>query len=104
MIAPESLREDGHPARHPSLPVFATDSKIIKGNRYIYVDLRSREIETVSSFLNPPDIDREIRCDPHPRWNRDGTMLCYDGLINGSSQLLGIKIEKTNRNEMEKIV
>ncbi|MDP6506630.1 MAG: hypothetical protein QF886_23595, partial [Planctomycetota bacterium] len=41
----------------------------------------------VGRFLSPPEISGEIRCDLHPRWNRDGTRVCFDSAHEGERQI-----------------
>jgi len=41
----------------------------------------------VGKFYSPPDRQGEIRCDLHPRWNRDGTQICFDSMHEGSRQV-----------------
>ena len=92
ILAPKKLIRDGHPAINPKGNLLATDCYPIKGKRYVYiVDMKSEEIFTVASFENPPHIDGNIRCDPHPRWNRDGTQLSFDGLGPNGRQVYVIK-------------
>ena len=38
-------------------------------------------------FRSPPELSGEIRCDLHPRWNRDGTKVCFDSAHEGARQL-----------------
>jgi Tol biopolymer transport system component len=89
ILFPELLKTDGHPTLHPTGRYLATDTYIINGKRHVYIiDLKTGELHTVATFDNPKEINGDIRCDPHPRWNRDGTQLCYDGLNkNGERQI-----------------
>jgi len=41
----------------------------------------------IGGFYAPPELDGPIRCDLHPRWNRDGTKVCIDSLHEGSRQI-----------------
>jgi hypothetical protein len=34
----------------------------------------------IGRFHGPFPPDGEIRCDLHPRWNRDGTQVCIDSI------------------------
>jgi hypothetical protein len=94
VLAPERLTWDGHPALNPKGNLLATDCYINEGKRNVYiVDLKSEEVFTVASFKNPRNIDGIIRCDPHPRWNRDGTQLSYDGLGPNGRQIYVIDVK-----------
>jgi hypothetical protein len=42
---------------------------------------------TLGRFYSPPELAEEIRCDLHPRWNRDGTQICFDSAHEGERQL-----------------
>lgn len=80
-IAPDKLTRDGHCHVSPDGTLMATDTYIVNGHRHVcIVDLGSGDVHRIASFANPPWIDHNVRCDPHPRWSRDGKQLCYDGL------------------------
>ena len=38
-------------------------------------------------FYAIPEITAEIRCDLHPRWNHEGTQVCFDSVHEGSRQM-----------------
>ena len=38
-------------------------------------------------FYAPPEVTGQVRCDLHPRWNRDGTQVCIDSAHEGSRQM-----------------
>jgi hypothetical protein len=37
----------------------------------------------IGRFYSPPELRGEIRCDLHPRWSRDGRMVCIDSAHEG---------------------
>ena len=41
----------------------------------------------IGRFFSPPELDGEIRCDLHPRWNRDGRQVCIDSAHEGVRQM-----------------
>lgn len=41
----------------------------------------------IGRFFAPPELAGEIRCDLHPRWNRDGTRVCIDSAHEGQRQM-----------------
>ena len=94
-IAEDTLTRDGHPPVSPDKQLMATDTYIVDGRRYVYiVELESEEVHEVFSFDNPPKFDREIRCDPHPRWRPDGTQLSFDALGENGRQVYVIDVNK----------
>lgn len=42
---------------------------------------------TIGQFYSQPELTGEIRCDLHPRWNRDGKTICFDSTHEGSRQM-----------------
>lgn len=80
---------DGHCSYSPDRQWILTDS---------YPDLESKRslilfwpaddlCVTLGRFYSPPELGGEIRCDLHPRWNRDGTQICFDSAHEGTRQL-----------------
>ncbi len=41
----------------------------------------------LNQFHSPPAFTGPFRCDLHPRWNRDGTMVCIDGCHGDTRQV-----------------
>jgi hypothetical protein len=38
-------------------------------------------------FHSPPAFSKDIRCDLHPRWSRDGCQISFDSVHDGTRQL-----------------
>jgi hypothetical protein len=94
IIAPKELTWDGHPVFSPDKRYLATDSYIRNHKRYVYiVDMKTEKIHEIASFHNPIRFYGRIRCDPHPRWNYDGSQLSFDGLGKNGRQIYIIDIK-----------
>ena len=52
----------------------------------LYEVATDRRIDIGRSYSPSRDPD-ELRCDLHPRWNRDGTQVCFDSVHEGSRQI-----------------
>lgn len=48
----------------------------------------------IGAFYSPPETTGEIRCDLHPRWNRDGTQVCIDSVHEGSRQMYVLDVSE----------
>jgi len=53
---------------------------------YLY-DTRSRKRHPIGHFLSPAEYTGEWRCDTHPRFSRDGKLVCIDSPHGGGRQL-----------------
>jgi hypothetical protein len=47
----------------------------------------------IGRFLSPP-VTWEIRCDLHPRWNRDGSKVCIDSVHEGTRQMYVLDVSE----------
>lgn len=52
----------------------------------------------LGQFYSPPDLKGEIRCDLHPRWNRDSTKVCFDSVHEGARQMYEIDVTEIVAN------
>jgi hypothetical protein len=41
----------------------------------------------IAEFYHDPSLIRRCRCDLHPRWSRDGKMVCVDSTMHGDRQM-----------------
>ena len=79
-VANEYLTSDGHPQ-------VTTDGKYILVDTYpdrfrnqhlLIYDIDNKHCELLLKYKIPFKYRLERRCDFHPRWNRDNTMICFD--------------------------
>ncbi|MDP0495279.1 MAG: hypothetical protein Q7Q73_03635 [Verrucomicrobiota bacterium JB024] len=54
-------------------------------------------LHLLGRFLAPP-MNWEIRCDLHPRWNRDGTQICIDSIHEGTRQMYILDVAHLTNN------
>ncbi|MBE7465550.1 MAG: hypothetical protein HS116_18900 [Planctomycetes bacterium] len=89
LVGADVLTRDGHCTYSPDRKWMLTDqypdSK--RERPLILFRLRDGQRFDVGSFYTPPVCDGPIRCDLHPRWNRDGTQVCIDSPHEGTRQM-----------------
>lgn len=75
---------DGHCSTSPDGQWLLYDSYPRQGYRSLYLyNLRQRRGITLGALLDMPVPVVDIRCDLHPRWNRAGTGISFDGTFEG---------------------
>jgi hypothetical protein len=88
-VAPDVLTEDGHCTYSPGRRWILGDT-YPDGDRkralYVYDTLTGRRL-SCGEFHSPPELSGELRCDLHPRWNRDGRQICFDSAHEGTRQI-----------------
>jgi hypothetical protein len=57
--------------------------KVANGRRY-----------DLNTFHSPPTFTGPTRCDLHPRWNRDGTQVCFDGCHEPTRQVYVVDVNE----------
>lgn len=82
------LNNDGHPSYSPNRKLIVTDTypdrsriaeiKIMNG-----MDEKDNNVKTIVRVFAPFKYDNDTRCDLHPRWNRNGNLVCFDSVYEG---------------------
>ncbi|CAG7647125.1 hypothetical protein PAESOLCIP111_05317 [Paenibacillus solanacearum] len=99
-IDPGFFLRDGHCSYSPDRKMMLYDSYPDKRHmRHLYVyDLEKRKGVTLGSFHSPPGIDGDIRCDLHPRWDRNGTRISFDSVHEGRRGLYVMDLRNVLRH------
>jgi hypothetical protein len=85
------LTENGHMSYSPTTMrwmISDTYPDPVTNERILF--LFNTETDTridLGSFYADPGLKKENRCDLHPRWNRDGTMVCIDSVHEYERQM-----------------
>jgi hypothetical protein len=85
-IAPDLLTEDGHFSRHPVHELMLGDTYPDATGHLtliLYSLKTGRRIEVARIFHGVATEALALRCDLHPRWNRNGTQISVDYCENG---------------------
>ena len=94
----QQLSNDGHPSYCPtdnSLVVFDTypsrsrvqEVKLGRDN-----DTTGDSVKVIARVFSPFKYDNDTRCDLHPRWSRDGKIICFDSVFEGHRGLYVVEI------------
>ncbi|OAS15642.1 hypothetical protein [Paenibacillus oryzisoli] len=96
MIDNSFFLRDGHCSYSPDRQYMLYDSyPDADGYRHLYVySLKNKRGLTLGSYYSLPDIDGDIRCDLHPRWNRAGTHISFDSIHEGKRHVYAMDLRK----------
>jgi hypothetical protein len=85
MIGKGALTRDGHCSFSPDKQWLLTDEYPDAERRSPLLLWRWPDGPRVElgRFYQPPHLTRDLRCDLHPRWNRDGRQVCIDSAHEG---------------------
>jgi len=96
VMAPDRMPENGHNTYLPGNRWILNDTYPDKQrvqHPYLY-DTRTNRRHPLGHFLSPREYTGEWRCDTHPRYSRDGKLVCIDSPHNGGRQLYLIDISR----------
>ena len=103
IVGEKHFTSDGHPQFSPDGRYILTDTYPDRFRRQhlILYDYHNDKRVNVASLQLPIKFMREARCDFHPRWNRDGTMICFDSAHTGKRSLCTIDLkENTTKDQI----
>ena len=92
------ISNDGHPSYCPtdnSLVVFDTypsRSRVQEVKLCRDTDVEGKDLKVIARVFSPFKYDNDTRCDLHPRWSRDGRIVCFDSVFEGHRGLYIVKI------------
>lgn len=93
-VAEEKLLTDGHPTYSPNGKCFVTDTYPDfkrKQHLYIYKE-ETDELISLATIYSNIKYRNDCRCDLHPRWNRSGNKICFDGAQKSKRQVYVIDV------------
>jgi hypothetical protein len=92
------LTKDGHCSYSPNREWLLVDMK--NGDVFIKVLLirvADGHRYDVGNFYSPPELRGDVRCDLHPRWNRDGSQVCIDSAHEGTRQIYVLDVAELTK-------
>lgn len=64
-----------------------------RNQHLMLLDVKSGRRHSLNKFYSPKQFTGPVRCDLHPRWNRDGTKVCFDGCHGEQRQLYVVDVK-----------
>jgi len=95
-IGEKCLKEDGHPSFSPDRRWILTDTYPNKGGwkKLILYNIKENKKVEIGRFYTPIKYSGALRCDLHPRWNRDGSKVCIDSVHEGSRKMYVLNVSQ----------
>ena len=80
-----NVHGDGHPSYSPDRRWIVTDTypNRARQRQLLLYEVETNQVIEIGRFLAPWQFDDDRRCDLHPRWSPDGTMLSIDSAHEG---------------------
>lgn len=86
------MSSDGHPSYSPDESSVITDSYPDRKRIATLKMMNGDDVKVVARVFAPFRYDNDTRCDLHPRWSRDGKMICFDSVFEGHRGLYVVKL------------
>lgn len=95
----EILDRDGHCSYSPDRNWVLNDTYPDRQRNQTLMLIRLSDMKRfdLGKFFLPPELRGPFRCDLHPRWNRDGTKVCFDSAHEPTRQLYVIDVRKLTK-------
>lgn len=92
IVDPEFFLADGHCSYSPDRKwILYDDSNPVSGQRGLYrYHIQRRAGERIGQYNDDPKlfkVNRDLRCDLHPRWNSTGAAISFDSVRDGARHI-----------------
>ena len=77
------LAMDGHPTCSPDGNFVVTDTYPNRRRIQSLYVMNGKRVKRIARVFSPFKYGGDTRCDLHPRWNADGTQICFDASLLG---------------------
>jgi len=90
------LNVDGHPSYSPDGKYIITDTyPDFKRKQALYlIRVEDGAVKRLGSIYANIAYRNDVRCDLHPRWSHDSSMVCIDGACGKHRQVFTIKVDR----------
>lgn len=95
------LTRDGHCSYSPDRKWVLLDTYPDRNHNqhlYLYRPADGKRVDLGNFYLSPDFRHKPWRCDPHPRWSRDGTQVCIDSAHESTRQMYVLDVSKHVRS------
>jgi len=95
LIGKGVLTQDGHCSYSPDRKWILNDTYPDKDRLQwlMLFDPKTNRRFDLNQFHSPKQFTGPTRCDLHPRWNRDGTQVCFDGCHDAQRQVYVVDVK-----------
>jgi hypothetical protein len=99
LVFPDVTR-DGHCSYSPDRKWVLNDTYPDKARmqNLMLLKVENQRRFDLNAFHSPPQFTGPFRCDLHPRWNRDGTQVCFDGCHDPQRQVYVMDVSDVVRS------
>jgi len=90
------LTEDGHCSYSPDRRWILMDTYPHENHQRVLLlyDNKEKTRIELGRYYSPPELNGDIRCDLHARWNREGTEVCIDSAHEGTRQMYVLDVTR----------
>lgn len=91
----KEINGDGHPSYCPSEKTLVVFDSYPSSSRIQEIRVahdNSSKVKVLARVYAPFKYDNDTRCDLHPRWSRDGKMICFDSVFEGHRGMYVVKL------------
>ncbi len=95
-VARETIKEDGHPMFNGDRTQFVNDTyPNSEGQQELMLMKMDGHLKTSLGWFDVPSKfqDSDLKCDLHPRWNRQFNQICVDSSHSGKRQVYILKVD-----------
>lgn len=93
------LTMDGHPTYSYNGDLVVTDTYPDRRRMQSLYVMNKSKVSRVARVFSPFKYGGDTRCDLHPRWNKDGTHICFDASFEGKRNVCVVEIPQNIRTK-----